>query len=248
MRMLTLGVGDAFTKLHFSCGALIEAPEGYVLIECSDLVHRALHEATQRAGWNVDASNVDDLIITHLHGDHCNGLESFGFHRMMRRMSEQKKTPLPRLHTNRPASERVWERLAPAMYRAPAHERPGELSDYYDLRVFEPGEPATIAGLTVQCRFTKHPIPTTALLIDDGNWTLGWSSDTPFEPELVDWLDQADLIVHESNYGPVHTPIQALNELPDKVRAKIRLTHLPDDFDRSLTDIPILEEGEVLQP
>jgi ribonuclease BN (tRNA processing enzyme) len=245
VRLLALGVGDAFTKRHFSCGAVIEGPEGYLLLECGDLIHRSLHEASERAGWKVDASKIHDILITHLHGDHCNGLESFGFWRMLERM-EDSQVPLPRLHINRPASERVWERLAPAMYRAPAFERPGALSDYYDLRILEPDRPSTIAGLTVECRFTKHPVPTTGLLIGDGRSMIGWSSDTPFEPEHVDWLNRADVIIHESNHGPVHTPIRSLNELPDEVRAKIRLTHLPDDFDRSSTDMPILEGGEVV--
>ena len=246
MRVLILGIGDSFTKRHFSCGALIEGPEGYVLLECSDLVHRALHHATGRAGWTVEVSDIHDVIVTHLHGDHCNGLESFGFARMLLRM-EDPSVPIPRLHINRPASERVWERLAPAMYRAPAFERPGELADYYDLRIVEPERAVRVAGLSVECRFTKHPIPTTGFLIGDASWTLGWSSDTPFEPEHIDWLNRADLIVHESNLGPVHTPIEALNELPEKVRAKMWLTHLQDEFDPASTDIPLLREGDVLE-
>ncbi len=79
MRALILGIGDAFTRRHFSTSALVEAPGGRVLIDCPDLIHRVLHEATTQAGWSVDASGVDDVILTHLHGDHCNGLESFAF-------------------------------------------------------------------------------------------------------------------------------------------------------------------------
>ena len=79
MRMLVLGVGDAFTRLHFGTSALLEGPEGFVLLDCPDLVHRALHEASAKAGWDVDVMSISDILLTHLHGDHCNGLESFGF-------------------------------------------------------------------------------------------------------------------------------------------------------------------------
>ncbi len=73
MRVLILGVGDAFTKIHFGSSALVAGPDGYLLIDCPDLVHRAIHEANRRAGWDVDASKIHDVLITHLHGDHCNG-------------------------------------------------------------------------------------------------------------------------------------------------------------------------------
>ena len=38
-----------------------------------------------------------------------------------------------------------------------------------------------------------------------------------------------------------------INALPDDVRRRIRLVHLPDDFDRAATDMAILREGEVLE-
>ena len=247
MRVLILGVGDAFTRVHFSTSALVEGPGGYLLVDCPDPVHRTIHDGTRRAGWDVDAAGIHDVLITHLHGDHCNGLESFGFARMLLRM-ETPSAPLPRLHLSRPASERVWERLAPGMDGTCCMDHsPARLSDFYRLEPIEPRREAAIAGLSVKCRFTRHPVPTTGLLISDGEWTLGWSSDTPFEQAHIDWLDQADLIVHESSPGPIHTPIESLNSLPDELRAKLRLIHLPDDFDRSATDIEILAEGDVLQ-
>ncbi len=93
MRVLILGVGDAFTRRYFGSSALIEAPGGYVLLDCPDAIHRCLHEATSRAGWSADASSIDDILLTHLHGDHCNGLESFGFARRI--LNQGAETPAP---------------------------------------------------------------------------------------------------------------------------------------------------------
>ena len=241
MRILILGVGDAFTRRHFGSSALIEGPGGYVLLDCPDPIHRVLAEATAKAGWNVEALAIHDILLTHLHGDHCNGLESFGFaHKIFGAGSP------PRIHTSRPVAGRLWERLAPAMDGTPPGGTPSRtLEDLFDVRVLDPDTPATVAGLTVRCRFTQHPIPTIGLLISDGERTLGWSSDTPYEPAHLDWLAGADCIVHECNHGSPHTPIEALNALPEALCAKIRLIHLPDDFDAA-TPLRPLAEGEVL--
>lgn len=246
VRVLILGVGDAFSRHHYGSSALIEAPGGYVLIDCPDLIHRVLRQATGAAGWNVDASDVSDVLITHLHGDHTNGLESFAYARMILR-HQNGSAPIPRLFTNRPASKRVWEKLAPAMDEAWIKGPGRKLSDFFDLRTLDPDTPATVAGLTVRCRFTQHVVPTTGLLISDGRTTFGWSGDTTFDEAHLKWLSEADLIVHEAGGGAVHTPVERLNEQPDALRRKLRLIHLPDEFDASKTDIRPLAEGEVLE-
>ena len=123
---------------------------------------------------------------------------------------------------------------------------PSSLSDYFDLRTITPDAEARVADLTVRCRFTMHPIPTVGLLVSQDGATLAWSGDTPFEQAHVDWLSEADLIVHESNVSSAHTPIERLNALPPDIRAKMRLIHLLDDFPPQCTDMAPLREGEVL--
>ena len=99
----------------------------------------------------------------------------------------------------------------------------------------------------MRCRVTKHPIPTIGLLITDGRWTLGVSGDTVYDPELIAWLDQADIIIHEANFSPLHTQVDPLNALPKHTRSKLRLTHTEDSFDRRSTSIPLLKQGDVLE-
>jgi phosphoribosyl 1,2-cyclic phosphodiesterase len=247
MRALILGIGDAFTRRYFSCSALVEAPRGHVLIDCPDLIHRVLHESTHAAGWSADAGSIDDIILTHLHGDHCNGLESFAFFRRHLHIEDPTR-PRPRLHTSAAVIDRLWSRLAPAMDAPYEGGRPSRLDDYFELHTIEPGNEYDIAGLCVSARFTQHPIPTTGLLLRDGPHVIGWSSDTPFEQAHVDWLATATIIIHESNRGAAHTPIEQLEALPAAVRQRMRLIHLPDDFDPSRTTIRVLQQGEVIEP
>ena len=246
MRVIILGVGDAFTSRSFGSSALILGPHGPVLLDCPDPIHRVIRSACEPHALDIDALKIHDIILTHLHGDHSNGLESFGFHRRFATKLIAPAPPKPRLHLTDAARSRLWEKLAPAMDGPVGGDRPSTLDDYYDLHAIAPETTASVAGLTVQCRFTGHPIPTVGLKISDGSSTLGWSGDTPFEQAHIDWLSDADLIVHESNLGGAHTPIDQLNALPDDLRAKMRLIHLPDDFDHACTDIRPLAEGELI--
>ncbi|UCD74497.1 MAG: hypothetical protein JSV91_12005 [Phycisphaerales bacterium] len=244
MRVLITGIGDAFSIRSFGTSALIEAPRGQVLLDCPELIHRVLHEATTAAGWRADVSTIDHIIITHLHGDHCNGLEMFGFLRRHLRSADP-TLALPKVHAAQSVLDRLWEKLAPSM-DAPRDGKPSALRDYFQTHPIEPETESHIAGLSLRCRFTGHPVPTVGLLVSDGESTLGWSGDTPHDPAHIDWLSPADLIAHESGPAPNHTPIEALNALPDSLREKMRLIHLPDDFDPSVTDIRPLKQGEVV--
>ena len=49
----------------------------------------------------------------------------------------------------------------------------------------------------VECRRTIHSVPTFAFRITAGDRVLGYSADTAYDPTLIEWLADADLIVHE---------------------------------------------------
>ena len=242
MRLLVVGTGDAFSTERYGSSCVIEGPKGRVLVDCPDLVGRALREAGEASGWKVCATDIDDIVLTHLHGDHCNGLESIGFRRWL--MHRNAGGPLPRLHCWKPVADRLWERLAPAMDQGGK----ARLQDYFQVHPLDPEREAHIAGLAVRCRPTDHSVPTVALRFSDGGRTLAWSSDTPFDPGLIGWLqDGANLIVHETSPPPTHTPIEPLNALPEGVRARMRLIHMPDGFDPACTDIRCLRQGEAIE-
>lgn len=256
---LILGVGDAFTLEHFGSSALLRAPEGLVLIDCPDHALRAIRRATTGAGWDAPLTAITDILLTHLHGDHCNGLEAFLFSQWVA-MQQGARARRVRIHTSPLAAARLWDRLAPAMDTLIGVDRPLTLVDYAELCVLRPencfpdterasgdGVAARVAGMEVRCRYTTHHIPTIGLKIGHGERTLGWSGDTRPDMAHVEWLREADLIVHEASPPPAHTPVEWLNALPEPVRKKMRLLHLPDGFDARGSRIPVLREGEVLK-
>ena len=241
MDIVVLGTGDAFSARNFGSSAVVLGPGGHVLIDAPDAIMRAFAHATASSGIAVGPANIDDILLTHLHGDHANGLEAFGFMRWL----EWRRTgrALPRLHTTSQVAERIWQRLAPAMDQGGT----ASLGDYYELRVLPKSSAANIAGLQVEHRMGRHTVPTCGFRISDGTRTLGWSGDTTWDPGHVEWLQTADFVVHETSPAPAHTPVEYLNALPAELRARMALIHMGDDFDPASTQIRLLRDGELLR-
>ncbi len=215
-------------------------PSGFLLIDCPDPIFHVLADGASASQWNLNPDTVTDILLTHLHGDHCNGLEALGFHRWLR--YRKSSLPLPSLYTLPIVAARLWERLAPAMDRAGE----GCLADYFRICPLEPGQRALVGDLEVECRPASHGIPAASWRMRRGNASLGWSGDTEFNRALIDWLAEADLVIHETSAPPTHTDLPELNSLPESIRRKMRLTHMPDDFDPNATSLVPLRQGEVL--
>ncbi len=119
-------------------------------------------------------------------------------------------------------------------------------SDYFHPTPLAWTEETVVGPFTIRTRRTIHHVPTSALLISAAGRTLGYSADTAFDPELIAFLSPADLIVHETNYGPAHTAYGDLAALPRDLRARMRLVHYPDQLSAGESAIARLREGELL--
>jgi ribonuclease BN (tRNA processing enzyme) len=241
VKVVVVGTGNAFSARHHGSSAALLHDGGAVLIDAPDSIVAALSEASAACGRALGVTTIDDILVTHLHGDHVNGLEAFGFLRWLEHRTTGR--PLPRLHAMREVAARLWERLAPAMDQGGT----ASLGDYFDLRVLPEERAAAVGPFQVRFRRGRHTVPCCGFLIGDGTRTFGWSGDTGWDPEHVEWLRQADVFVHETSPAPAHTPVEHLNALPAEVRARMHLVHMPDDFDPRSTTIPLLREGQVLE-
>lgn len=240
MRLTALGVGDAFSTRHYSTCFLLEHDGCRLLVDCPHPIRKILAEA----GAGVDLPGIHGVVLTHLHADHCSGLEGFGFYNHFVRGA-----PLPLLAHPR-VSARLWERLAPGMDRLVDEvDTPPvthHLEHYWAIRDLDLEAPVAFGPFELEARMTKHHIPTTALRIHAGGATLGYSADTSFDPGLIAWLAPAQLIIHETNQG-IHTHLDQLLGLPPELRAKLRLVHFPDSLNQAGCPIPCLREGEVIE-
>ncbi len=244
MKLYVLGVGDTFTEKHVTHSLMVEADGFRLAIDCPDSYRRVLRQARDKNGASaLDLFGIDDFLVTHVHGDHVNGLEGVGY---FKHFAQKKRVAL---HTIAAVKETLWsERLAAPMSRLwnGAEHRSLAFDDYFAWSEVALSTPTRIGPFTVRARITKHHVPTSALLIEHEGRRLGISSDTAFDPSLVEWLAEADLVVHETNHGPAHTAYADLLTLGEDVKKKMRLIHYPDEFDVPGSAIACALEGDVL--
>ncbi|MBT3221187.1 MAG: MBL fold metallo-hydrolase [Proteobacteria bacterium] len=231
-----LGVGDAFSQRFYSSCLLVEGDDYKVLIDCPHPIRKMMFEANV----DVDIGDIDAVVLTHLHADHCSGLEGFAYfaHFVLQRKVRLVAHPI--------VVERLWQNsLAAGMGLLLGEQGQIVTTDFDDFFEFCPLDfeaPTTLGPFQIHARPTRHHIPTTALRLCLGERELGYSADTSFDVELIHWLCSADLIIHETNYG-IHTPYEALAALPASTRQRMRLIHYPDDRDWSNTAIAALKQG-----
>ncbi len=247
VRVIPLGVGDAFTALHYTTCMALGAGDDWLLIDCPHPIRKLLHEGSQAAGIPLDLDRIQGVALSHLHADHACGLEDFAYysHFVLGRKA--------RVATHPEVLARMWDgllaagmgevRLDPAA--PPVVKR---RDDYFDITPLDEAGAVAFGPFQIECRRTRHPIPTTAFRISSLGRTLGFSADSAFDPALISWLEPCDLILHEVTTQPasvVHSPYSALAALPSSLRAKMRLFHYPDDFNADASVIEPLDQGKV---
>lgn len=241
MTLVPLGVGDAFSALWYSSCLAVEADGAWLLVDCPHPIRKILREAGERAGVPLDVGSFEGVALTHLHADHASGLEGFGYFSFFALRERA------RLVCHPAVAERLWPgHLAAGMEAlmrpADHHIDEKRFADYFEHVPITEDAPVSIGPFELECRRTIHHIPTTAFRIRAGGRVLGYSADTAFDPALIAWLAEADLVIHETNFG-VHTPYASLAALPADLRARMRLIHYPDTFDREGSVIEPLEQG-----
>lgn len=221
------GVGDAFSVKHWGTHFVLKKGDYLLGVDCPDSYRRALRTSGFEVdGEALDAHHLDAMVLTHLHGDHVNGLEMTACYL---RFYHQRRLAL---YTSPQASEDLWKRLSPSLHvlwdGETFHEQ--ELDEFLDVKVMPWGEPVQIGPFEIETRATKHHLPATAMRISDGEHVLGYSCDTAYDEDLIAWLSSADHIIHESSLGAAHTPLQKLMALPQELQKKMHVVHYPDEL------------------
>lgn len=219
MNIFILGVGDAFSVKHYNTCFIVQSETGFNIgIECPHPYLKILSEIKIKNEDIPTIDMIDNFVITHLHADHCSGLETIGFYK---KFIEKKTVGINMAWSD---LEKFCPMIEPGMGSTIAN---GKLIKSFPFTFFNPLM-NEIGPFTIESHPTLHYTPSRALIIREGDKAIGFSGDTAFNHELIEWLAQADLILHEVGPAPGHTPLEELAKLPQNIRDKIILIHYSD--------------------
>lgn len=222
MDIQMIGTGSAFSKRYFNNNALVYADGFTLLIDCGVTAPAALHQLDK------PLSEIDAILITHIHADHVGGLEEFAF-----RMKFQYER-MPVLYIADTLVEPIWEHT---LKGGMVQEEWQRLEDFFEVRPLEAGIPVQMApDLRVELLQTPH-IPgksSYSLYLNDHFF---YSADMRFNPELLETLIRGrgcEVIFHDCQLqspGIVHASLEELLTLPEAVQERIWLVHYADERD-----------------
>ncbi len=258
-----LGVGDYFTEIHNYSSFVINADGRFTLIDCPDGLRKIIRQANQVADIGVRFERINHIVLTHLHGDHSNGLEGLAF---FKRFSQGGEKPV--IYSIREVLRDLWpqklkggmkrlylgpsEKIAALSVRKLMKEcKRVRLEDYFGIRRLEFRQINQVNNLKVEIHSVKHHVPTFGLKAIYGRKALGYSSDTSFDPSLIEFLKDCDMIIHECDlqkeipHQGIHTGYSELLGLPEPIKQKIFLIHYPDKAKQEDSELKLLQEGHV---
>ncbi|MBN1698893.1 MAG: MBL fold metallo-hydrolase [Spirochaetales bacterium] len=234
-----IGVGSAFSKLHYQTNAIIIKGKDHLLIDCGTKTPQAFYEL------GMPITDVRNFLITHSHADHIGGLEEV---MLMNRYMTRKK---PFIVINEVYQHFLWDNSL----RGGSgfnEEEAGKLLNFADF--FEiirprwlPDYPretseADVGSINIKIFRTMH-IPDSSLTWETAFWSSGliidnkvmFTSDTKFDRDLVEVYDaifEFELIFHDCQFftGGVHASIEELKTLPAQLKSKMILMHYGDNF------------------
>ena len=252
-RFIPLGVGDAFSASNYTFCIAICADDRWWLVDCPHPIRKIVVEGGKRAGVDLDVMQLEGVLQTHLHADHCSGLEGLAYLAWFLRGA-----PLP-IAAHPEVVRDLWDgslragmemlMTIPGYPEALGAEPVFTQNNFEKFFAHQPlslEDKVEVGPFVVECKRTVHHIFTTAFRITAHGKTLGISADTCFDPELIEWLMESDVVVHETGHG-VHTPLDRLTALPKAQRDKMRLIHFPDDYDVAGANIEALVEGRLYE-
>lgn len=184
MQLTVLGSNGTYgTPGRPASGYLIEHEGTHLWMDAGSGTFAALQD-------RIDPREVDGIVLSHAHSDHC--LDIFGFY-YATRFGRDPRTAVPTF-----VPEGLEARLAAFLGGSDR-----DFSDVLDFRVMRAGSTASLGPLGLRFGLSDHPVPTLCVRIEAGSRSLTYSADTGTGGGLVDLAVGTDLLLCEATYqGP----------------------------------------------
>ncbi|MFI0960933.1 MBL fold metallo-hydrolase [Streptomyces sp. NPDC021080] len=194
MRLTVLGGCGAWPTVQQACSGYLVERDGFRLLIDPG------YATFPRLLGHVTPDEVDAVLVSHGHPDHCADLNPL---LRARALGDTPSSAMP-LYAPHGALDAVL-----------ALDRPGMLAAAYTLRPFRPGERFGIGPFAVDTWELPHFVPNAGLRLTADGTTLAYTGDTGPSPDIVRLARGADLFLSEATY---------LYEVPDPGDAPYLLT------------------------
>ncbi|MBA7517245.1 hypothetical protein ES705_09298 [subsurface metagenome] len=177
---------------------------------------------------NVNPKLIDSIILTHCHADHDAGT-------LQKILEEGKVT----VYTTKTVMRSFLKK-----YSSLTSEPVSYLVRLFDFRPIYIGNSIFINGGEFRFFYTLHSIPTIGFTLKFQNQSFVYSSDHQADPvvqkellankvitreryeELSNFPWESKVVYHESGMPPLHTPVDYLDTLPEKLKKKTVVYHI----------------------
>jgi ribonuclease BN (tRNA processing enzyme) len=237
MEVTVLGKSPAWQDAGGACsGYLVEDGGATLLLDCGNGVFAKLRARR-------DYTDVDAVLISHLHADHILDLVPFAYALLL----SPRQQPVPvggYPGTDRPARPRlIAPRGAEEAFRRLAGTWGNEtlLPDAFELEEYDPDSTVEVGPLRVRFRQVPHFVPTFAINLtsEAGGGRLTFGSDCRPSEELVEAARGTDLLLVEATLPRPErtgvrghlTPAEAGDHARRAGARRIVLTHISDELD-----------------
>lgn len=228
MRLTIVGCSGSFPGPGSGCSCYLVEAEGFRLV--LDMGNGALGELQRHAG----PYDVDAVLVSHLHGDHCLDLCSYYVARKYRPEGVPPRVPVY-------GPEETADHLA----RASGLTSAEGMREVFDFRALEPGR-LEIGPFAVTLERVNHPVETFGVRVQHGGSALAYSADTGVSDALTRLAGHADALLCEASFhegrdsaSGLHLDGRQAGEHAARAGVeRLVLTHLPpwNEPDRSLAE------------
>lgn len=233
MKIIPIGCGSALCTENFQSNYIVEHDGKRLLLDSGDDTRFALKAV------GLKLTDIDAVYISHLHGDHANGVQQLAFGTYF---NPATKCSI-KLYGNHKVLEDGWNHTWSGGMRSLEGENPS-LDKYFQVERVPLNGMFRWNGITFQTVQTVHVmdaygiVPCFGLImnIPESIKKVYFTTDTQFCPHQIQkFYDQVDVIIQDCETVPdmyaskVHSHFKFLKTLNEETKAKMYLTHYNDN-------------------
>jgi len=230
MKFTFVGTGSAFTLNNFHTNTIIERNGKKLLLDAGSDIRFALK--------NIDMSykDLDAVYITHLHGDHCGGLEYLAFTTYFDPSVEEKMS----LIGNNNVIRELWKSTLKGGLKS-VQGKKMSLDEYFDVQMikdngtfyWEDVKFQIVQSIHIIDEFSIVPSFGVMITCPETGKVIYYTGDSQFCPaQIMDFYKMADLIITDCETLPFKSGVHAswldLKDLPLEIKTKMLLQHYQD--------------------